>query len=64
MDEPILVTGLEEPWKVAFEHAYQLLADTGVKILTATYFGELMDNMALARDLPVAGFACRCCSWP
>ncbi|MCH4143991.1 5-methyltetrahydropteroyltriglutamate--homocysteine S-methyltransferase [Acetobacter peroxydans] len=55
IDEPILITELEADWQNAFIRAYQAL-DTGrVKLLLATYFGQLRENLALVAGLPVAG---------
>ena len=55
IDEPILVTELEADWQNAFVRAYQAL-DTGeVKLLLATYFGQLRENLPLVAGLPVAG---------
>jgi len=55
IDEPILVTELAPDWQDAFRIAYAALKDTGVKLLLATYFGELLENRALVASLPVAG---------
>jgi len=55
IDEPILVTELADEWKTAFATAYTALADCKVKLLLATYFGQLEDNLALVAKLPVAG---------
>jgi len=55
IDEPVLVTELATEWKAAFESAYAALADTKVKLLLATYFGQLEDNLALIAKLPLAG---------
>lgn len=55
IDEPILVTELEAEWQQAFRHAYQVLAASPVKLLLATYFGRLGENLSLATELPVAG---------
>src|SRR5690606_14914300 len=55
IDEPILVTDLEEAWRQAFSQAYEVLTAGPVKLLLATYFGALGDNLALAAELPVAG---------
>ncbi len=55
VDEPILVTELDAQWQQAFKTAYQQLKSVGVKLLVATYFGELLENAALAASLPVAG---------
>ncbi|MDT8465941.1 5-methyltetrahydropteroyltriglutamate--homocysteine S-methyltransferase [Alcaligenes nematophilus] len=55
IDEPILVTELDADWQQAFKTAYQQLKAAGVKLLVATYFGQLLENAALAASLPVAG---------
>lgn len=55
MDEPILVTELDADWKHAFNTAYHQLKACQVKLLLATYFGPLQDNLHLAANLPVAG---------
>lgn len=55
IDEPILVTELDADWQQAFKTAYQQLKSAGVKLLVATYFGQLLENAALAASLPVAG---------
>jgi 5-methyltetrahydropteroyltriglutamate--homocysteine methyltransferase len=55
IDEPALVTELEPAWQHAFVTAYDALKTPSVKLLLATYFGELRDNLALACGLPVQG---------
>lgn len=55
IDEPILVTELDADWRYAFETAYHYLKSCRVKLLLATYFGQLLDNRHLAANLPVAG---------
>ena len=55
VDEPILVTELDAPWQAAFETAYTRLETTGVKLLLASYFGQLQENVPLVARLPVAG---------
>ena len=55
VDEPILVTELDAAWQQAFQTAYQYLKDVNVKLLVATYFGQLQENAALTAQLPVAG---------
>lgn len=55
IDEPALVTELEPAWTHAYASAYRAL-DTGkIKILLATYFGQLLENLPLACALPVQG---------
>lgn len=55
IDEPILVTELEPAWRDAFAAAYRILGGAPVKLLLATYFGPLQENLALACALPVQG---------
>jgi len=55
IDEPILVTELDADWRHAFETAYHQLKSCRVKLLLATYFGQLQENQYLAANLPVAG---------
>jgi len=55
IDEPILVTELDSDWQNAFQAAYDQLKNSRVKLLLATYFGQLLENRALAASLPVAG---------
>jgi 5-methyltetrahydropteroyltriglutamate--homocysteine methyltransferase len=55
IDEPILVTELDEDWQNAFNIAYHQLKACRIKILLATYFGQLQENSYLAANLPVAG---------
>ncbi|MEX1198807.1 MAG: 5-methyltetrahydropteroyltriglutamate--homocysteine S-methyltransferase [Pseudohongiellaceae bacterium] len=55
IDEPILALDLPSDWQRAFERVYHTLKDTPLKILLATYFGPLQDNMHTAVNLPVAG---------
>ncbi len=55
IDEPILVLDLPTPWRQAFEGCYHNLQNTPAKLLLATYFGGLEDNLSTALELPVAG---------
>jgi len=55
IDEPILVTDLSERQRRAFTRAYAKLAGAGPKLMLATYFGGLGDNLRLTASLPVAG---------
>jgi 5-methyltetrahydropteroyltriglutamate--homocysteine methyltransferase len=55
IDEPILVTDLAAEWQQAFASAYASLNTGKVKILLASYFGELMENLTLVCKLPVQG---------
>ena len=55
IDEPILALDLDAGWQAALASAYRSLraAVPSVKILLATYFGELRENLPLAVNLPV-----------
>jgi 5-methyltetrahydropteroyltriglutamate--homocysteine methyltransferase len=55
IDEPVLVTELDADWQHALNLAYHYLKSSPVKLLLATYFGTLQDNLYLACNLPVAG---------
>ena len=55
VDEPILVTELDADWQHAFNSAYHQLKSCRVKLLVASYFGQLQENGYLAANLPVAG---------
>ena len=55
IDEPILVTELDEQWRTAFRDAYRTLASRQIKLLLTTYFGQLKENLPLVADLPVDG---------
>ncbi|AVI62395.1 5-methyltetrahydropteroyltriglutamate--homocysteine S-methyltransferase [Halomonas sp. GFAJ-1] len=55
LDEPALVQDLPQAWQQAFERAYHRLQSAPVKVLVATYFGALGDNLSLTTRLPVAG---------
>jgi 5-methyltetrahydropteroyltriglutamate--homocysteine methyltransferase len=55
IDEPVLVTELSAEWQQAYVTAYDALANSKVKLLLATYFGQLLDNLSLAVKLPVRG---------
>ena len=54
LDEPILCLDLPMDWRAAFERTYHQLANSGLPILLATYFGGLEDNLSLSLRLPVA----------
>jgi 5-methyltetrahydropteroyltriglutamate--homocysteine methyltransferase len=55
VDEPVLVTELDADWQHALNLAYHHLKSCRVKLLLATYFGRLQENLYLACNLPVAG---------
>jgi 5-methyltetrahydropteroyltriglutamate--homocysteine methyltransferase len=56
LDEPCLVLDLGDAERAAYARAYaRLRADApGLKVLVATYFGELRQNLELALGLPIA----------
>jgi 5-methyltetrahydropteroyltriglutamate--homocysteine methyltransferase len=57
IDEPIAVLDLTEGERHAFAVAYKALTQAvpQLKIMLATYFGGLADNLAAVAELPVAG---------
>ncbi|WP_421934354.1 5-methyltetrahydropteroyltriglutamate--homocysteine S-methyltransferase [Phenylobacterium sp.] len=57
IDEPCLVLDLDEADRAALARAYWLLSRTapGIKLMLATYFGGLGENLETALTLPVAG---------
>lgn len=55
IDEPILVLDLPTKWQRAFEGVYHRLQNKSLKVLLATYFGALGENLSTALGLPVAG---------
>jgi 5-methyltetrahydropteroyltriglutamate--homocysteine methyltransferase len=55
VDEPMLVTELDDNWRHAFNTAYHHLKACRAKLLLASYFGQLQENAYLAAHLPVAG---------
>ncbi|WP_312683692.1 5-methyltetrahydropteroyltriglutamate--homocysteine S-methyltransferase [Stenotrophomonas chelatiphaga] len=58
LDEPLLVQDLDVGARAAFERAYAVLGGNAAarpKLLLATYFGALDDNLSLAAALPVDG---------
>ncbi len=57
LDEPCLVLDLSHDEQLAFQTAYRTLrkAVPTLKLLLATYFGDLVENGPLARSLPVDG---------
>jgi 5-methyltetrahydropteroyltriglutamate--homocysteine methyltransferase len=55
IDEPILGLELSTEWQQAIKTAYAELSQAPVKLLLATYFETLGDNLVLACNLPVAG---------
>jgi len=55
IDEPVLVTELDADWQAAYHRSYGELAGGDVKLLLATYFGQIKDNLSLVQSLPVQG---------
>ena len=55
IDEPCLVMDLDKPTQAALRSAYHVLKDLPVKIMLATYFGAVGDNLDCLAGLPVAG---------
>ncbi|NYS59888.1 5-methyltetrahydropteroyltriglutamate--homocysteine S-methyltransferase [Vreelandella salicampi] len=55
LDEPALVQDLPLAWQQAYERAYHRLQAAPVKLMVASYFGGLGDNLSVATRLPVAG---------
>ncbi|MEP9360920.1 5-methyltetrahydropteroyltriglutamate--homocysteine S-methyltransferase [Sphingomonas sp. KR3-1] len=56
IDEPALVLDLSDAARAAFRTAYAELAEVpGIKLMLATYFGALGDNLETALAMPVAG---------
>src|SRR6266550_693110 len=57
LDEPCLALDRTPAERAVFLHAYRFLAERGpkVKLLVATYFAALDDNLPTALELPVAG---------
>ncbi|WP_320040195.1 5-methyltetrahydropteroyltriglutamate--homocysteine S-methyltransferase [uncultured Desulfobacter sp.] len=53
MDEPLLVMDLDNDWKHMVEQAYQALGNGSIKIMLATYFGSLEENLDIALSLPI-----------
>ena len=55
IDEPVLVADLDDNARAALNLAYATLAKAPVKIMLATYFGAVGDNLPALAGLPVAG---------
>ncbi|MDP1863181.1 MAG: 5-methyltetrahydropteroyltriglutamate--homocysteine S-methyltransferase [Thiobacillus sp.] len=60
IDEPILALDLPVEWRTAFERAYHALNSASIKLLLASYFGPLRENLLVAMKLPVAGVHVDC----
>ncbi|MGB6103676.1 MAG: 5-methyltetrahydropteroyltriglutamate--homocysteine S-methyltransferase [Pusillimonas sp.] len=55
IDEPILALDLPQPWQQAFQRVYETLAAADVRLLLATYFEDLKENVQVLKGLPVDG---------
>ncbi|VFP78002.1 5-methyltetrahydropteroyltriglutamate--homocysteine methyltransferase [Buchnera aphidicola (Cinara cuneomaculata)] len=55
IDEPILVLDLPKRWKQSFVYTYKKIYTNKIKILLATYFGDIHHNMDIVNILPVNG---------
>ncbi|MDC7705782.1 5-methyltetrahydropteroyltriglutamate--homocysteine S-methyltransferase [Vogesella indigofera] len=55
LDEPILALDLPAEWLAAFTPAYAELAASPLKLLLATYFGDVSTHAQWLKVLPVAG---------
>lgn len=55
IDEPILALDLDENWKSALWSTCRRLALAPVKLLLATYFGDISEHVRALSSLPVAG---------
>jgi 5-methyltetrahydropteroyltriglutamate--homocysteine methyltransferase len=56
MDEPFLVLDLDTQSRTAFQKTYQRLSQLSsqLRVMLATYFGDLEENLPLALQLPVS----------
>ncbi|RZU42908.1 cobalamin-independent synthase [Edaphobacter modestus] len=55
IDEPFLVTDLEEPVADAYAKTYRGFEKIPIKLMLTTYFGSLADNLTLAAKPGMAG---------
>ncbi len=55
IDEPVLVGDMDAAGRAALKAAYAFLAQVPVKIMLATYFGAVGDNLPALADLQVHG---------
>ena len=55
IDEPILVLDLPLEWQQSYESVYNRLQTGALKIMLATYFGDLGSNTTTVVNLPVEG---------
>ncbi|NMP33526.1 5-methyltetrahydropteroyltriglutamate--homocysteine S-methyltransferase [Thalassotalea sp. M1531] len=55
IDEPIFALELEKQWLDAFKTCYQAFETDDIRILLATYFGDISQHIECIKRLPVAG---------
>lgn len=55
LDEPALCLDLETDWLEAFSAVYNVLGDSGLKVLLATYFDTAAGHAPTVAELPVHG---------
>jgi 5-methyltetrahydropteroyltriglutamate--homocysteine methyltransferase len=56
IDEPCLILDLDQSARNAYDYAYEQLSQVaGIRLMLATYFGSLGENLSLAVNLPVEG---------
>jgi len=55
LDEPILCTDVDPAWLDGYDRAYRAIADSGVRILLASYFGSTRDYADRLARLPISG---------
>ena len=55
IDEPVLVSDLDEAARAALRASYIDLSQVSVKIMLASYFGAVGDNLSILAALPVSG---------
>ncbi len=68
LDEPALVEDRSADELAAFRRAYERIAGagagTGPRLVVSTYFGHVVDALAVLRDLPVDGVGLDFCAGP
>jgi 5-methyltetrahydropteroyltriglutamate--homocysteine methyltransferase len=55
LDEPALCLDLDDEWLEAFSAVYDMLGESGVKVMLATYFDTAADHAPRVANLPVHG---------
>jgi len=53
IDEPVLVLDQEKSLASSFKSTYETLAQAGLPITLATYFGRITENIDFVKDLPI-----------